>query len=308
LELLPDDLYRDHANARGRLIEARARGEGVQQAEEAFDAMVERLRAKQPRVADLAFARTPSLESAQKALEADEVLLLMLDDEYVRALVAVTRTDAQLAEYDQKAPLKGVAALLEGKRKLIVVPDGLLALEERPWGTGTIFDAFRIFYLPCARDLLRLRSLGPPEGEGAFRVGAGPKRLPVWGAGRPRAGLLHDGSPVHLDLTHAQASTHDLRTPRNADAVFLGRTTLVRGKKPGADGVTGAVEALFHRGVRHVILSVAPETAPATFLERFYGNCLQGKMSPPLALREAKTWLRKQGGKVWAGLICYGVP
>jgi tetratricopeptide (TPR) repeat protein len=307
---LDAELHAAYIAARGRLKEARAEKTGVAEAESAFDSMVDLLHEKAPAAAALAFPRAPALNRVQAALAEDEALVLMLDDVYVRALVAVTRETARLSEFEVEQPLEGVAGLLEGKKKLIVVPDGLLLLENIAWGDQRrLFDAFEIFYLNSADTFLRLRSLGPPVGKGVAVLGKGPKRLGAPLSPETRMRLLHEGRPVRLNLTHPPASTRDLRTRWNADTVVLADAELLKGRKPLVEGVGCAVEALFLGGTRRVVLSLAG-APPAEFWDHFYADCLDKGMSAPLALRDARTWLRGQPGEspLWTGLVCYGVP
>jgi hypothetical protein len=309
---LDAELHAAYVAARGRLKEARAEKSGVAEAEAAFDSMVDLLHEKAPAAAALAFPRVPELHRVQAALAEDEALILMLDDVYVRALVAVTRDDARLSEFEVERPLDKIAGLLDGKRKLIVAPDGLLLLENIAWGPKrTLFDAFEIFYLNSASTFLRLRALGPAAGKGVAVLGDGPKRLgdPVSTLPDARVRLLHEGRPIRLNLTHPPASTRDLRARWNADTVVLGDTALHRGRKPLVEGVGCAVEALFLGGARRVVLSLAG-APPVEFWDQFYKDCLDQGMSAPLALRDARTWLRAREGKtpIWTGLVCYGVP
>ncbi|MHC4225447.1 MAG: CHAT domain-containing protein, partial [Planctomycetota bacterium] len=307
---LDSELHAAYIAARGRLKEARVEKSGVAEAESAFDSMVDLLHEKAPAAAALTFPRAPALESVQAALAEDEALLLMLDDVYVRALVAVTKETARLSEFEIEKPLEGVAGLLEGKKKLIVVPDGLLLLENIAWGAKrTLFDAFEIFYLNSAGTFLRLRARGPAGGKGVAVLGEGPKRLGAPRAPDARARLLHEGRPHRLDLTHPPASTRDLGARCNADTVVIADAELNRGRKPLVEGVGCAVEALFLGGARRVILSLGG-APPAEFWDRFYESFLDKGMSAPLALRDARTWLRGQPGEspLWTGLICYGIP
>jgi len=91
--------------------------------------------------------------------------------------------------------------------------------------------------------------------------------------------------------------------------VVLADAELLRGRKPLVEGVGCAVEALFLGGARQVVLSLAG-APPAEFWDHFYADCLDKGMSAPLALRDARTWLRGQPGQatLWTGLVCYGVP
>ena len=108
-----------------------------------FDAVVTSIRGARPAVAAIAFPSPPTIEDARRHLREDEALVLMLDDPYAKAIVAITRQEALAAAYDPERPLDAVAPVLKGKPHVIVAPDGLWAARplafapsngsSRPW-------------------------------------------------------------------------------------------------------------------------------------------------------------------------------
>jgi hypothetical protein len=281
----------------------------VEAAESAFDAAIEPIANKVP----FAFPRPPVLDAVQAALRPDEALLLMLDDPYARAVLAVTRERAVLRAYETERPLEAVADLLENKRKLLVAPDGVLAVEATPWKEGTALDAFGIFYVNGAEPFLRLRARPSEPGDGTAVVGSGPTRLGPALEEPPdgRVLLLHVGRTVELDLTHPPVSGRGLDSRWNADLLVLPATRIDRGAHPSSDGV-GVVAARCHAaGSGRVLLSLGGPPPPG-LLERFYANWLDEKMSPAFALREARLWWRGNAAErerpYWAALVLYGLP
>jgi len=328
---LPGALHRDYVAARGRLREARQERSGVEPAEAGFDGVVKRIRREAPAVAALAFPRAPSLAAVQQALRPDELLLVMLQDWYVTAIVAVDRNHAELHDAkDWNSPLQGLSGLLKGKRKLIIAPDGAATwrpLETARWKDGLVFDAFHCFYVSSAASFLAQRR-SPPRvpGRGVVIVGRGPERFgaPATRPPKHRVAFFHLGRPMTFDLHQPQASgaLGLLREPFAADTVVVARGKAIGRKWPRAEGVSAVVEALRLGGASEVVLSLPGPAAPA-LLERFYDGCFRGwvltypalvflPLAPPAALREARSWARRQPEqqvqKGWAGLVYFGVP
>jgi tetratricopeptide (TPR) repeat protein len=328
---LPAALHRDYVAARGRLREARQERSGIEPAEALFDRIVERIRKEAPAVAALAFPRAPPLAAVQHALRPDELLLVMLQDSYVTAIVAVDRDHAELHDAkDWGSPLQGLGGLLEGKRKLIIAPDGVATwrpLETARWKEGLVFDAFHCFYVSSAASFLEQRRSPPPApGRGVVVVGQGPERFGA-PASRPpdhRVAFFHLGRPITFDLHQPQASggLGLLQEPYAADTVVVARGKALGREWPRAEGVSAVVEALRLGGASAVVLSL-PRPAVQELLERFYDGCFRGRvltypalaflpLAPPAALHEARSWARRQPGQQvkrgWAGLVYFGVP
>jgi len=306
--------------ARGRLREARQERAGVKAAEAAFDGTLARIRKEAPAVAALAFPQAPVLAEIQQALLPDELLIVMLQDWYVTALVAVDRGHAEL--HDPKgwsSPLEGIAGLLKGKRKIIVAPDGAATwrpLETAPWKKGLVLDAFQCFYVSSAASFLaQRRAPPPPPGRGVVVLGQGPARFgaPATRPPERRVALFHLGRPMTFDLHHPQASgaLDLLQRPWDADTVVVASGRAAGKEWPRAEGVSAVVEALRLGGASRIVVSLHGPVAPA-LLERFYAGCLDRGLAPAAALLEARRWARKQPGKqdenAWAGLACFGVP
>lgn len=328
---LPRRLHKDYVAARGRLREARQERAGVAPAEAAFDAIVARIRKAHPQAAALAFPRPTALPDVQRALRPDELMLVILQDWYVTAVMAIDSRHAELHDAaDWKTPLDGIGKLLAGKRKLIVAPDGAATwrpLESAPWKGGLVFDTFRCFYVSSAASFVAQRSAPPAaRGKGVAVVGQGPARFGAPAATPPafRVAFLHCGRTLTFDLQHPQASggLGLLRRRWAADTVVIARGHADNRQWPRAEGVSAVVEALRLAGASRVVVSLPGPAAPA-LLERFYDGCLWGVALPgPVwalvpwppadALYAAKRWARGQAGGPaadgWSGLVYFGVP
>jgi tetratricopeptide (TPR) repeat protein len=219
---LPEDLHRDYVARRGRLREARVEGQGVEveEAERGFRGMVARLRLEAPRTAAIAFPEPLPIERVQAALEEDEALLLFLADEYAQAVLLVDRGRAVLARPGKEKRLEPVAALLEGKRRIFVAPDDLLALE----------TPAEVRYVPSAT------IFAMPSGGGK--------------------GSLSVDEPLRADLTHPQASTPQLGRRFDAAAVVLRDVTVARGPRPCVDGLSALVAGFWLGGADRVELDL----------------------------------------------------
>ena len=318
---LPRVLHREYAKIRGTLIEARAVGEQVVESENDFDAWVGRLREDHPRVADLAFFQPVPLAAAQAVLREDEALLLQLDDDFARFVVAVTRTAAvAVKDYEVGDPLAAVAELIQGKRRLLIAPDGSLAgipWELAKWKDAIAADAFDLSYLPSVRTLLRWR--GPEATEpasGAGVVGSGPPELgtPLEAPPTDRLALLWFGDEGRLRLSFDRAETGRrsaltlLREGWKTDLALFPSTHALAGPAPRGAAPAALVEALACHGARQVIVSILGETPPA-LLDRLRKHLDEGK-SPAEALKLAKAWARSENPDLvsWAGLALYAAP
>ncbi|MHC4972494.1 MAG: tetratricopeptide repeat protein [Planctomycetota bacterium] len=328
---LPDALHGDYVKARGRLREARRERAKVEPAEAAFDGIVARIRKAAPAVAALAFPRATALGDVQRALRPDELLLVMLQDRYVTAVIAIDLHHAELFDASEwSTPLDGIGDLLKGKRKLIVAPDGAATwrpLETARWKAGLVFDAFQCFYVSSAASFVAQRTAPPPApGRGVAVVGQGPARFgaPAAKPATSRVAFLHYGRRQVFDLRHPQASgaLSLLQRTRAADTVVVASGHATNRKWPRAEGVSAVVEALRLGGASRIVVSLSGPISPA-LLERFYDGCLWGAvlpwptlvfvpLSPSAALREARNWARRQPQKEtsggWTGLVYFGVP
>ena len=144
------------------------------------------------------------------------------------------------------------------------------------------------------------------NGDGARRVGPGPKRLKA-GAAKGRLRLLHVGTPAQIDLRYPEATRADLRVARNADVVVLAGAVLARGGAEVVDGIAAAADAFLARGARQVVISLVG-APPAEFWENFYANCLDTGMPPGFALLQTRRWIRAKDKRFWAGVVVWGVP
>jgi len=309
LAALGAPLHAAYVDARGAVREARAEATGVAGAVASYRTIVEKIRAEEPAVASLAFPRAPELSDVQAALREDEALVLMLRDEYATALIAIDRTRALLRPFDPADPLAAAAPLLEGKRVLILAPDGGLALPTLAWKKGIALDAFDLHLVSSAASFLRQRRAAwPGDARGLAVRGDGPSGPPVPEGARAR--LLWIGEPVRLDLGRPPAGRVLAATPP-ADAVIAACTRTVNGPRPRAEAVWALGEALGFPASRFVALALGdplpPEAAQALARE-----CVERGLTFPFALRAEQRKARraaKQGeSSPLLGVVLYGAP
>ncbi len=306
---LDRERYRAYVDARSRLREARAEGEGVERAVAAFDSVVEGLRAAHPAVATLAFPRAPNLSDLRQALREDEALLLMLQDSYVTALFALDRERVLLRAFDPKDPLAAAAPLLEGKRVVILAPDGGLGLATFAWKKGMALDAFEVHLVSSAASFLRQRRTEFPAGARGLGVrGEGPSGEAVAEGGRAR--LLWLGGPIRLDLSRPPAGPPLAAMP-SAETTFAAAIQLAGLARPRAEAVWALGEALLFPDTRHAALALAGALAPAT-AQALAAECVGRGLPFPLALRAEQRKARRTAKEGEAppllGVVVYGVP
>jgi len=290
---------RSYVAARAALMQARATRKGVAAAEAAFDAMVEKL---DPASRQLAFPKAPALGEIQGALGAHTALLLMLDDPYAkRVVVAVSDVRAAVAVFDPEAPLEAVRAVVAGRTRLLVAPDGLLSIDLTRWGKRKAAEVFDIYYVPSASWFLYGRGL-KRGGEGAARVGPGPARLAP--QKDQRVELAHIGTPLLLRLSHARVQ----RVARaNADAVVLAGLTLDHGPIPSTDALSALAARQLAAGTRQTIVSLVGPPPPE-FWASYYAALLERKLAPATALRATRQAVRRGDlAKYAAGVVVWGV-
>ncbi len=306
---LDESLHAEYVAARGALREARAEGADVAAAVAAFRATVERMRARSPVAASLAFPRAPDLPGVQAALREEEALLLMVKDEYVSALLVLDRTRALLRPLDAADPLAAAAPLLEGKRVLILAPDAGLALPTLPWKKGIALDAFDLYLVSSAASFLRQRGTEwPADARGLLVQGGGPSGEAPPAGGRAR--LLWLGEPIRLDLGRPPAGRVLAAMPP-ADAVLAAATQAVGGPSPRAEAVWALGEALAFPASRHVALALAGPLPPETAQE-LARECVERGLSFPFVLRAEQRKARRaaKAGETPAllGVVLYGAP
>ena len=278
--------YASYVDKRGALREARATLAGVEEAEKAFLAEVERLRPLAP----LAFKGVPTLAEVQAVLGEDELLLLYVDDAFARGVLAVDRQRAELHEFDPATPFAPVAARMEGKRRLLVAPGGFLSLDAAKWKDGIIGDAFSIQYCASASSVLAQRLSKPAEGQQAVRA---------------------IEKKTRIGLRHPQATEADLTANESARVVVYGRTGNTGLEGGSADGLAALAEARIRAGAQYVLISFLGDADPrvvAHFREQVEKH---GKTAPE-ALQLTRTWARGQAdlkeARHWASLVLWGAP
>ncbi len=154
--------------ARADLVEARATGNGIPEAEAAFDAMVARLRKEAPAIAGIAWPRSPPLADIRKALRADEVLVLALFDPYAKCALFVDRDRAILRPV--AAPGNTLAGLPQGCRTVLLASPGPVDAFAAPAGV-------RVCHVATAAAFLRQRTTERRRGEGVATLCQAPERL-----------------------------------------------------------------------------------------------------------------------------------
>ncbi len=154
--------------ARADLVEARATGKGIPEAEAAFDAMVARLRREAPGIATLAWPPMPPLADVRKALRAGEALVLAHFDPYAKCALVVDKDRATLKSV--AAPKDVLAVLPEGCRTVLLASSGPVEAFEAPSGV-------RLCHVATAAAFLAQRTTERKRGEGVAALGEGPKRL-----------------------------------------------------------------------------------------------------------------------------------
>ncbi|MGB8377539.1 MAG: CHAT domain-containing protein, partial [Rhodanobacteraceae bacterium] len=103
---------------------------------------------------------------------------------------------------------------------------------------------------------------------------------------------------------------YNLRMP--VDLVVLSVCDSALGDKVGTDGMFTLSRAFFYAGARRVVASLWPvdDRASAQFMTHFYRALLHRHLSPPVALAEAQTELRRQPRwrqpYYWAGFVVQG--
>jgi tetratricopeptide (TPR) repeat protein len=292
-----------YRTVRDLLLQARAEKAGVKEAEAALDAFADDLRKTRPWAVGLAFPRPVQLADLQRALRDDEVLVRFQHDNYARAVLAATSKKAILRPLDLTRPLDAVAELLKGKKRLIVVPDGLLAtrpLETAPFGKGHVIDKFEVFYLPSAAALGRAR-----------RAGAAPRNPIEWSC------VLDFGKPgltgIQIRRDRLMPSYWFLMRRLQGDTFAFTETRIVRpdaamGEPVRPAGLFALVEAIGHGGPLQGAVSLLDETPLDLWKRALQLNAEGASFSQ--ALLQAKREAKKRGGPAatWGGPVLYGLP
>ncbi len=329
---LPAPLQDPARRVLGRWFEARSTGRGEAEAAAAYDQFVERLHAEAPVAAAAAFPAVPSLDEVRALLREDEALLVMIDDWSARAALAVTREGALLRGYELALPLAPFEELLKGKKRVVVVPDGLLAsvpFETAPRAEGIVFDAFQVSYAASVGAFRRMRARREGGGEGLLvTTGRATQRFPRSAGGlaavpRERVRVLLCDWPGRIQTLFPQATYLQapggritppalLRCRLDVGLALFPRTartdTSLRAR---GEGLGGFGEALALAGVERAVFCILDREPPPELLDRFLDNLVERKMAPGQALHEAKRWARGREGwqdpAFWAGLVYYGV-
>jgi len=287
---LPEPLHAAWVEARAALLEARATGGETAEAEAAFDSFVARLRDEEPAIAALAYPQPMDLARVQAVLAKDEALLLYHDGPFGRTLLVVDSDGAQPFAYDPQRPLDAAAARLEGRRLLLVSPDGPLAalsFEAAPFGQGTAGETFALAHVPSASWLVRQRTAKPPEGA------AGPwARVPQDATALLSRGRVTLGATGALGLLAAPGARPPLVVPG---------LRVVPGDRPRIGALATLVEALSRAGPGPLLLSLDGS-------EPLQSAAADDSLPPAEAWRRAVRKARggESGGvPVWARAVLY---
>jgi len=258
---LTEEQHALYVTARSDLVEARATGKGVAEAEAAFDAMVGRLRADAPAIADLAWPPDPPLGDVREAVRNGEALVIALFDPYASCALFVDRQKTALLRVESPAKLfDGLAKLLDGKHTVILACGG--AAEAVP-----ATARYRVCHVPSASAFLRLRTAKLPRGEGIAALGTAPERFgpPLEDLPGRRLSMLYVGK----ELVPLQV----LGGRFDADTVVV--------ESPSALPTTAA--ALLATGARNVVVA---GRSPGP-IDIFLDGCLDRKIPVASAFREA---------------------
>lgn len=274
---LAEDDYRRYVDARNRLRQARTEREGAPEAREAFVELVGQLSKRAP----VAFTNPPDLRAVQSALHGDELLLLFIDDAYVRVRIAMDKTRIVVQEYEPGKQTAGLEGLLKNKRRLLVAPDGFFALAPTA-GVGTR-------YVGSAAALVAQRSRKNAE----------------------RTAIARIERPVRVDLRYPQASDAWPREGETGRVVIVDRTELVAGERASVDGYLAVAIPRLLAGADVVLLSLSGKTDPR-LVARFVGHMEKDGADPAEALRLVQQWAQGVDGlkapAQWASLVLWGAP
>jgi hypothetical protein len=274
---LAEDDYRRYVDARNRLRQARTEKEGAPEAREAFLELVGELSKRAP----VAFTKPPDVRAVQGALRGDELLLLFIDDAYVRVRIAMDKTRIVVQKYEQGKQTAGLESLLKNKRRLLVAPDGFFALAPMA-GVGTR-------YVGSAAALLAQRSRKNAERPGVTRI----------------------ERPVRVDLRFPQASDAWPREGETGRVVIVDRTEVVAGERASVDGYLAVAIPRLLAGADVVLLSLSGKTDPR-LVARFVGHLEKDGADPAEALRLVQQWAQGEDGlkatAQWASLVLWGAP
>ncbi len=250
--VLPVDDYRAYLRLRGSIVEARATDADVAPAVAAHDGWVKKLRETHARIAQIAFPQVAPLAEVQAALRDDELLVLMVDDAFVRALVAMTKTACIVAPYAIEEPLAAAKTLANKDTRWIVAPDGAWSGRRLPAGPRPGLSRTRI---SSAAALVAARRPGALGKEGAKRWTAEPRRLTLAfdhpaGTRLDQTALPHvtwkqDKEPsglVYFSNVRAAGEAYDGMIARGDAAALIYELLAVRGTQYVAFPM-GAVEA-----------------------------------------------------------------
>jgi len=258
---LSEEQHGLYVAARADLVEARATGKGVADAEAAFDAMKERLRAEAPAIADLAWPPEPPLVGIQQALRQDEALVMALFDPYVKCALFVDRDHAVLRRVEKPDEVfADFEDLLKGKLTVLLACGGVV--EAFP-STAR----FRVCHVPNAATFLRQRTAKRPRGEGLAALGEAPKPF------GPPVERLPDR---RLEMVYVGTELAPLRV---LSSRFDADTVVVEGR--GALPITAA--ALLAAGAGNVVVAERPPGP----LDIFLDGCLDRKLPVAAAFHEA---------------------
>jgi len=291
VRVLPEADYVAYVDKRGALREARAAREGVEAAEEAFVAELDRLRPLAP----LAFGGVPTLPQVQAVLRKDELLLLYVDDAFARGVLAIDQQRAELRAFDPAKPFAELDSMLTGKQTLLVAPGGFLSLDTATWKNGIVSDAFSIQYCASAASVIAQRSRPAAENPAAG----------------DRAVVREVENSTRIGLQHAQVSDVDLSPREAARVVIYGRSEPSGVGGSSGDGIACIADPRLRAGADYVLISFLGN-ADERIVARFRQHLEKDGKSAPEALQLTRRWARTQEAlkdpRHWAALVLWGAP
>ena len=97
-----------------------------------------------------------------------------------------------------------------------------------------------------------------------------------------------------------------------ADLVVLSACNTVGGKEVKGEGIVGLTRGLMYAGASRVIMTLwdVDDEPTAVFMDRFYQEILENKLTPAAALRATQLWMQTeteyQAPDYWAGFVLQG--
>ncbi|MEM8884622.1 MAG: tetratricopeptide repeat protein, partial [Planctomycetota bacterium] len=265
--------FRRYVDVRTRLREARRSGENETAALRAFQEVAATYAAQAP----LAFGRAPELSTVSSVLRFDELLVLVVDDAYGRTLLAIDRQRAVARRFEADKHWAALADMLEGKKRVLVAPDGFLAMAPQ--------KGFEIQFIDSAAGLV-----------------AGRRREPV----RPSSVDRPEG-PVRIDLRHPAATDAWPAKPARVRLALLDRTAVRAGTQ--SDALAALAAARLRSGADYVLISLSGKT-DSRLIDRFLADFQKDRSDPVAIWASVRAWAQGhdelKDPSIWGSLVLWG--